>query len=516
MKRRFPVKKLVLLTLSFGLTFGVMAAAPKQASITALAPYNASWTDDIKTPWKSNHNDLVAKMNKQEKSRKIASELDQEYFESKMSPEMKKFREEFLKIKTADELDSKLTELDKNYDKLASDDIKFIAAQLIPMRAMRGLVWRLIPTVEDTKITHSLLVTQVKSLAVNMKIFLPTEQWNAAFDYVTQPFVQNGQFPFVAAGEAIAQFPKGSEVYVQAYVRSTVLPMLRTSAKRLEKLDLTDDQVVWDNKLLYGPGSFPSAVDRYALVGEVEKQNSLMNIYGTMSELAYQSAYSQEGGMKMNQQISKLYGWDSILGQVDGVPASKRVKVIREAQYRNWGKLFNDGQEWLNLSWNYLARSVEHGDLAWTAMKNRPVSEIYFADNSRSLPFQRPIGLRLDNLKKMIEGPAMIRSFITEETTTVNLKDFYLNPPKDLKDLYATQFEGGSEMNSMSLKTNAGVKKFSYRNYLHGRPTGWNVEVYKRYFPQVNSGSDLQNTARILSQGWGSSTIAMPLANYLN
>ena len=39
----------------------------------------------------------------------------------------------------------------------------------------------------------------------------------------------------------------------------------------------------------------------------------------------------------------------------------------------------------------------------------------------------------------------MIRSFITEETTTVNLKDFYLNPPKDLKDLYATEFESGSE-----------------------------------------------------------------------
>ncbi len=512
------MKKLVLLTLSFGLTFGAMAAPQKQkpVSITTLAPYNDSWTSDIKMSWKANHNDLVAKMNKQEKSRKIASELDQEYFESKMSPEMKKFREDFLKIKTADELDNKLTELDKNYEKLGSDDIKFIAAQLIPMRALRGLVWRLTPTVEDTKITHSILVTQVKSLAVNMKIFLPTEQWNAAFDYVTQPFVQNGQFPFTSAGVAIAQFPRGNETYVQAYVRSAVLPMLRTSAQRLEKLDLSNDQVVWDNKLLYGPGSFPSAVDRYALVGEVEKQNSLMNIYGSMSELAYQSAYSQEGGMKMNQQISKLYGWDSFLSKIDGVPASKRVQVIRDPQYLRWGRLFDDGQQWLNLSWSYLAQSVEHGDLAWTAMKNRPVSEIYFADNSRALPFQRAIGLRLDNLKKMIEGPTMIRSFITEETTTVNLKDFYLNPPKDLKDLYATQFEGGSEMNSVSLKTNSGVQKFTYRNYLHGRATGWNIDVYKRYFPQVKSGEDLKNTARILSQGWGSSTIAMPLANYLN
>lgn len=509
------MKKLTIAALSIGIALSA-SASPKASKITTLAPFNESWAVDYKSPLKSNHNELLAKMKKQEKNRKIASELDQEFFENKMSPEMKKFRDEFLKIKTADELDAKLTELDKNYDKLSSEDIKFVAAQLIPMRALRGLVWRLIPTVEDTKILHSILLTQVKNLAVNTKIFLPTEQWSAAFDYLTQPFVQNGQFPFTNQGEAISQFQKGSEIHFQAYVRNSVLPMLRTSALRLEKLDLSDDQVVWDNKLLYGPGSFPSSMDRYSLVGEVEKQTSLSYLYGSLSELAYQAAYSQEGGLKMNQQISKLYGWDSVLSQVDGVPASKKIKIIREQKYSNWGRLFEDGQKWLNNSWAYLALSVEHGDLAFNAMKNRPISEVYFADNSYALSFQRPISLRLDNLKKMIEGPTMIRSFITEETTTVNLKDFYLNPPKDLKELYATEFESGSEMKSISLATAKGTQNISYRNYTKGRPTGWNIAIYKKYFPQVKSGSDLQDTARILSQGWGSAAIAMPLANYLN
>jgi hypothetical protein len=508
-------KKILLPALILSLSLSVSA---KQASlsISKMAPFNDSWTSELSMPWNVNHNDLVAKMKKQEKNRKIASELDQEYFEGKMSPEMKKFRDEFLKIKTADELDAKLTELDKNYDKLQSDDIKFMAAQIIPMRALRGLAWRLVPTVEDTKITHSILITQVKTMAVNMKIFLPTEQWNAAFDYITQPFVQNGQFPFTESGEAIAQFPHGSEMHIQAYIRNVVIPMMKTSAARQEKLDLSDDQVVWDNKLLYGPGSFPSAMDRYSLVGEVEKQTSLTYMYGTLSELAYQSAYSQEGSLKMNQQISKLYGWDSFLSKIDGVPASKRVNVIRDPKFAGWGHIYEDGQKWMNASWAFLARSVEHGDLAWTAMKSRPISETYFADNSYALPFQRVIGLRMDNLKKMLEGPTMIRSFITDETTTVNLKDFYTNPVQDLKDLYATQFEGGSEMNTLTLQTKSGAKKLSYRNYTHGRPTGWKVEVYKKYFPKVNSGKDLENTARILSQGWGTSAVAMPLANYLN
>lgn len=506
---------LIALALAVGTAFTAQAKTTP-ISISKMAPFNDSWNAELATPWNANHNDLVAKMKKQEKSRKIASELDQEYFESKMSPEMKKFRDDFLKIKTADELDAKLTELDKNYDKLQSEDVKFMAAQIIPMRALRGLVWRLIPTVEDTKITHSLLVTQVKSMAVNMKIFLPTDQWNAAFDYISQPFVQNGQFPFTEEGVAVAQFPRGSEIHVQAYLRNVVIPMLRTSALRMEKLDLSDDQVVWDNKLLYGPGSFPSAMDRYSLIGEVEKQSSLTYTYGTLSELAYQSAYSQQGAMKMNQQISKLYGWDAFLSQVDGVPASKRINIIRKPEFASWGVMYDDGQKWLNASWAYLARTVEHGDLAWTAMKNRPVSETFFADNSSALPFQRVVGLRMDNLKKMMEGPTMVRSFITDETTTVNLKDFYLNPVHDLKDLYATQFEGGDEMKSMTLQTKSGAKKLSYRNYTHGRPTGWKVEVYKKYFPKVNNGSDLTNTARILSQGWGTSAVAMPLANYMN
>lgn len=510
------MKKHVLFSaLALSLSLTAVAKTPS-LSISKMAPFNDSWTEELSMPWNNGHNDLVTKMKKQEKSRKIASELDQEFFEGKISPEMKKFRDEFLKIKTADELDAKLTELDKNYDKLQSEDIKFMAAQLIPMRALRGLVWRLTPTVEDTKITHSLLVTQVKSMAVNMKIFLPTDQWNAAFDYITQPFVQNGQFPFTDAGEAIAQFPRGSEMHVQAYIRNVVIPMMKTSTSRLEKLDLSDDQVVWDNKLLYGPGAFPSAMDRYSLVGEVEKQTSLTYLYGTLSELAYQSAYSQQGGIKMNQQISKLYGWDSFLGHVDGVPALKRIAVIRNPQFASWGLIYEDGQKWLNASWAFLARSVEHGDLAWTAMKSRPVSETYFADNSSALPFQRVVGLRMDNLKKMLEGPTMIRSFITDETTTVNLKNFYMNPVHNLKDLYATQFESGEEIKSVTLQTKSGAKKLSYRNYTRGRPTGWKVEVYKKYFPKVNSGKDLENTARILSQGWGTSAIAMPIANYLN
>ena len=93
---------------------------------------------------------------------------------------------------------------------------------------------------------------------------------------------------------------------------------------------------------------------------------------------------------------------------------------------------------------------------------------------------------------------------------------FYISPPKDLKDLYATQFEKGEEMLSLNLQTNNGSKAIKYRNYLKGRPTNFKIEVYQQYFPGVKNTNDLQRAARILSQGWGSFSVAAPLASYMN
>ncbi|WP_413289275.1 hypothetical protein [Bdellovibrio sp. HCB337] len=478
----------------------------KKATIEELAPYDDSWKTSFPGSSPAFAEKSAKAMGEQEKRRKVASDMDQEFFEGKMSKEMKAFRELFLKVKTAEELDKLLAEADKNFDSYPAD-LQFIVAQAVPLRAFRGIVWKLIPTVEDSKTAHSLILTQVKNMAVNMKIFLPTEQWQAGFDYVSQPYMEP------ATGSLSQQFPRGSEVHVQAFIRNTVIPALRISAARMEKINLSGDFAVWDNKLLYGNGSFPSAMDRYALFGEVERHTALMYTYANLSELCYQSAYSQQGALKLNQEIARLYGWDSVLSKVDGVPAAKRVKTIRSPAYAQWGVLFGDGTKWTQDAWMFMQRSVDHGDQMWQAMKNRPVSEIYMADSSAALPFQRPVNMRFENLKKMMDGPTAIRSFVTDEKATVNLKEFYMNPPKDLKAMYAIGFDKESEMLTKTLGNNS---KVQYRNYFHGRGTEWNIGLYKKYFPDVQSSQDLLKTAKVLSQGWGSFVVAVPLANYLN
>ncbi|MBK9323775.1 MAG: hypothetical protein IPM97_12670 [Bdellovibrionaceae bacterium] len=509
--KKITLSVILLATIEcFGLT-------PKEyyTQLTNLAPYSDSWKSDFPTASKAAVEKSARAMAEQETRRKVASDLDQEFFESKMSPAMKEFREKFLQVKTADQLDALLLKANEKYDSYPAD-LKFIVAQVLPLRALRGIIWRLIPTVEDTKMAHSLILTQVKSIAVNMKLLLPTEQWQAGFDYVTQPFVENGIPPFVNTGKVVAQFERGNETSVQVFFRSQLIPALRESSARLEKLDLSSDLSVWDNKLLYGSGSFPTAMDRYALFGEVERHAALSNIYAVLSEACFQSAYSIQGSLRMNQEIGRLYGWDGTLNNVDGVPAAKRVSVIRKPQYASWGLLFQDGKQWTSDAWMFLTRSVEHGDQMWEAMKSRPVSETFMVSNAYALPFQRPIENRFKMLKRITQGPAEVRSFITDEKVTVNLKEYYLNPPADLKQLYATGFEGGLDMITTDLKVGDKTQKVKYRNYYYGRPTQWNLSVYRPYFPDVKSNEDLKKTVRVLTQGWGTFIVAVPLINYMN
>lgn len=497
------------------------------------APYDDSWKKDFPRYSAALEEKSAKAMKQQESQRKLASDMDQEFYENKMSGPLRQFREKFLKVTSAQQLDELIVEANKNYEAYPHD-LKFIAAQIIPLRSLRGIIWRLTPAADTSKAIHSFLLTQVKNIAVNLQLLLPTDQWQAGFDYVTQPFVEDGQFPFFRKGNIVGQFPKGSEKDIQTYIRTTVIPMMRTSADRLERVNLTEKLGVWDNKLLYGTGSFPSTIDRYALFGEVEKHAALSNIYAALSELNFQSAYSMSGSLEMTNEISKLYGYDSLFSKIDGVPASKRVPVIKS--YSDWGVRFSDGKKWTADALFFMSKSIDHGDKMWEGMKKRPVSESFMMTNAYALPFQRPIGARFDNLKRLIgqpdevhrviageisketftQNPPEIHSFITDETATVNLKEFYLNPPQDLKDLYATGFEDGSEMKSTDLMNHGKKVSVEYRNFLHGRGNEWNLSVYKNYFPNVKTNKDLEKTVRVLTQGWGTLAIAVPMLNYMN
>lgn len=426
--------------------------------------------------------------------------------ESMMSEAFRQTRDRFLKLKTADELETFLVEMDVGFESFKDNDQKFFVAQLLPLKELRGIVWRSQPVFSQAKVTHSVVLTAVKSAVSQVKIFLPTEQWQAGLDYVTLPYVRNGQLSQAFKNEAD----------LIAHTAGPVRAALLKAAQRIQKIDLRDQAIVWDNKLAFGAAAFQDNIDRFRLVGEVERLSSLAAIHSTLAQVAYQRAYSSENGIKLVQDMGKLYGVDGILSQVDGAPSQKRVQVLRRPAYANYGVLVEDGEKWMKLSFQHLQESVRLTSAIWSQIKqeDRPLTEAFVFDTTFARAYERGSDLAIANMEAMVAGRAQIRSGVTGETVVVDLPAFYSNPPRDLKDFLPTAFQQGSEWQTVRLTDGAGkVHKVKARNYEIGRGIDWKTEAYGSIFPELKAGKDIPKNVRVLSQSWGVWMAALPLAD---
>ena len=93
---------------------------------------------------------------------------------------------DFNGLKSKQEFDACLDYLDEHYETF-DDDLKFFAAQLIPLRAFQGFAYKLYDLVKEEKVTHSIILTSVLRIGAAMRVNLPTEQWEHAFRYFTEP-----------------------------------------------------------------------------------------------------------------------------------------------------------------------------------------------------------------------------------------------------------------------------------------------------------------------------------------
>jgi len=425
--------------------------------------------------------------------------------ESMMTPMMKQLRDRFVKIKTADELDAFLAEIEKNYEGYPQDDVRFFAAHLIPLREMRGFLWRAGPVSGQAKITHSFILTALKSTSASLDMYMPNEQWRAGFDYLTMPYVRDGKI--------CSSFNDEADVVV--FLAGPLRQALLKAAQRIQALDLKDKWIVWDNQVLFGRTSFADDLNRYMLVGEVERISSLANLHGALAQITFQRAYSTEKSVQLFKDLGRLYGTDGFLSEIDGAPSSKRVGILRSPAYRSWGTLVEDGQKWMELSFSHLQESVRLAAMVWDQIKREDRSPVdaFFFDTSFARTYERGGDLSIANMLDMIEGPAKIRSTVSGEVVTVDLPGFYRNPPADLKAFLPTEFQRGSEWHKVQLKDGAGkVHEVKYRDYTIGRGTNWNAESYRKMFPALRSGKDVPTHLRVMSQSWGTWLAAIPVA----
>jgi hypothetical protein len=446
-------------------------------------PGNYEWSSDKAFNWEKEKAVDRAK-------RKIAS--NQEITDDLMSKELKVFRERYLAVKSPEELEKLLVELDSHYESYPQD-LKFFAALVVPMHALRGFTYKMYPLITKEKLSHSVVLSSVLNFASMMKINLPSDQWMAGFRYTSEPMtVEDDENRFYTTND------------VQDFFGKVMYPEMLKAALRIKALNFSDNRIVWDNKLLYGTASFQDGFRRYNTIGEAERLATLSSIHLGLAAAARFQAYNIAELMAYSKEIASLYGYDSVFSEVDGVTASKMKSVLSKSKYKNLFTLRANGVENMRTAFKHLKEGSRLAVVAWQELKDRSVSESDLFNPNYFDGFFNRIDRGAENVEKMLSGKTLVRSDITGEVVAVDFPSFYTNPPNDLKALAPVTFEGGEKHFSKKVTGADGKSKtLKYRNYFYGRSMVWDLKAYSRIFPELKKGEDVSKAVRIINQSNG-------------
>lgn len=409
--------------------------------------------------------------------------------DSRLTPGMIQFRDAWLAVRNDAEMTRFLTEVERNLDGY-SPDVKVIANLILPMKVWRAAVWRGSAILERVRITQNAALIGLRSGAAAQAILLPTEQWKAVQDFLVKPAADLLQW------NSVDDF--------QAWQVAELAPVLERMVAALKALEPQVSEIVFDNRILYGPASFQDDLDRFRVLGRPEILGMIAMAEAGLQGIHASSAFRGNELPELSERVYKAIGLDGVfLGVLDGFSSMQRTSILRESRFANLFQLKPEGRERLRSSFAHFKEAIHYTRLAYDALKARPNQSQQLVQAAALLPFDVGTELALKNLEAMVQGPASIRSIVTGEVVTVNLPAFFENPPSDLKALLPRAWIDKPEMLSANGK--------SYRNPDFGQATDWNLSAFKPYFPSVNSAADLKTAARVLSQAWAGNTVALPL-----
>lgn len=463
--------------------------------VVVVNPGNYEWSSDKTFTWEKEKAVDRAK-------RKIAS--NQEITDDLMSKELKAFRERYLAAKTPEDLEKLLVELNAHYDSYPQD-LKFFAALVTPMHALRAFTYKMYPLATKEKLSHSIVLSNVLNFASMMKINLPTDQWTAGFRYTSEP---------VMAEDDANRFYTTEDV--QNFVGKVMYPEMLKAASRIKALNFADNRIVWDNKLFYGTASFQDGFKRYNTIGEAERLATLSSLHFALAGAARFQAYNVADTIAFSKEIASLYGYDSLFSEVDGVTAKKVHDVLIKTKYKNLFTLRANGAINMQVAFKHLKEGSRLAVVAWQELKDRPASESdLFNPNYFDGNFSR-IDRGAENVEKMMSGKTLVRSDVTGEVVAVDFPAFYMNPPRDLKVLAPISFEDGEKHLTKTISDASGkMRTVKYRNYFYGRSVGWDLKAYSTIFPELKKGEDVSRAVRIINQSNGAFHAADQLNTFI-
>lgn len=459
--------------------------------------------------------------------------------EDMLSKEYAEFRNKIIKANTGAEFHEIIRSYDAKYDQIPphANDLKFTVARMAAWLPLKGIIWRMTPMVHQVATTQQALLATLKNVAEQVKINEPNSHVEAQMLYLSMPTED-------LVGK---QFNYESDFV--AYLATDVYPALKKSVQRIEALKMVNIQknkeetpIVFDAKIRFGENAFNDNYDdfdRFKVMGEAERFAALSRIQRRMYNIATLAAYNWNGHLALRREIGKMYGvgviesalFDALPGEdnvfLKGVSRAQRVATIKK--YKNLYTLTSNGKSWMAIAYYHLHKSGLYLEETWKNIKNNDGAYIAQIDPEVFLARKEQVDAGVMNIKKLTgaygagaSGKTRINGALSGDELVVDLKGFYENPPRDMKNLLPTVFAGNEDLTALrklpqyasmkELKPGSDVlqltlkgKKTSFRNYLHGRATGWNTspEGYGRLFPNLKNAADVGNAMRILNEARG-------------
>ena len=425
----------------------------------------------------------------------VQSTKNVEYKESDMSVDFAQLRTKFLALKSKDEVNGFMDYLKaKVADSNTATDVRFTGSLLLILKPMESMINRSITLVNSQRNLHSMLLSIIMGSAVTQRNLLPEKPIEALFKYVTEP-----QTSPDTTSKGLIVIDSMDKVQAQLGV---IANSLLASYNVIKSLDVTKEAVLFDNKIAYGPGSFNDGIKRFYRVGEAEKQATLASLKMSIHGIKVFSAYNLDDLPVIIQKLGKVVGLDGFIGDIDGFPSCHKTGVIN--RYSKFWTLKNKGN--MTSALVDLKTSFDHAKKSWDLLKQRDggndqdlkAFDQYFYNPGNQSLWSFPNSKAVENMVAMTKGQHLVRSSMTGEEVMVDMPAFYNNPPQDLKALLPTKFVGECDKSNKYLYTKN--NEDSYRDYLWGSPTGWNMAAYSSY---IKNGKTPLQAQRAMTYQWG-------------
>jgi hypothetical protein len=429
-----------------------------------------------------------------------------------LDPEAKAWGDRWIQSQTSEDIAKIITEL-ANIDpaELAkrSPAMQYLASMAIPLSTMRGLVYRQIPIVDQSTSSRVRVLQLLRNFAGRFGIFFPDmTQQKALFHYMVDPYID-------ANGQAVAQFKSENEL--RDYLLSNVAPAFKMSINIMNSI--SNATFGWDNRIWFGNQEFKADVLSVKTITPVEIEAHMARAERSLYLMKFAGAYSWNGYMGLSVSIRSKFGVDlastelrsmvdDVLGKdKDTAPAGltrkDRAKLVRAYVERRGNKLFGlEKPALVEEAFGHFKKSADHAEMAWNKMLPKLSTERSRAaviDPSFARLNDTEIKAGLDNVKKLLAGPADVYSILSGKGVRVDVPGFFKNPPRNLSQLLPVEFnEEGGEFLKL------GSTNVMYRNYFWGTPNGWDAQVYRPLFPTIANNKDVDEALRIFTEVRGS------------